>query len=121
MAKITHKKIESSTLIEVLIAMVVIMVVFSVAMGVFNNVLSSGISLKKLQAQAQMEVLVKASREEVLIESKTVNIDSVDYRLETKPSEIRGMVLLEVSASERGTPLGNIKCLIRANDGKATD
>lgn len=121
MAKIVNQKIEASTLVEVLIAMVVIMVVFAVATGVFSNVLNSGISLKKLQAQAQMEVLIKTSREEGMTVDKTINIDSVDYQLVSRQSEIQGMALLEIKASERGRPLGNMKCLISSGDGKTTD
>ena len=121
MAQVINRKVEASTLVEVLIAMVVILVVFAVALGVFKNVLSSGISLRKLQAQAQMEVLVKTSRENGLLALKTITIDSINYDLETKSSEMQGMLMLEVRASERGRPLGNIRCLINTDDEKATN
>jgi type II secretory pathway pseudopilin PulG len=119
--KIVVKKVEASTLVEVLIAMVVIMVVFSVAIGVFSNVLSGGVSLKKIQAQAQMEVIIKQYREEGFEEDQILNIDSVDYELTTKESDIQGMLRLEISASEHGRPLSSIKCLIRSENGKGED
>lgn len=121
MVKLKAKKIEASTLVEVLIAMVVIMVVFSVAIGVFSNVLSGGISLKKIQAQAQMEVLVKQFREEGLKEDRVLKIDSVDYELISSESDIQGMSRLEIRASERGRSLGSLKCLLSSDDGKGED
>ncbi|MGN8055105.1 hypothetical protein ACTJKN_02455 [Pedobacter sp. 22163] len=121
MVKLKAKKIEASTLVEVLIAMVVIMVVFSVAIGVFSNVLSGGISLKKMQAQAQMEVLVKQFREEGLKEDRVLKIDSVDYELISSESDMQGMSRLEIRASERGRSLGNLKCLLSRDNGKGED
>lgn len=121
MVKLKAKKIEASTLVEVLIAMVVIMAVFSVAIGVFSNVLSGGISLKKIQVQAQMEVLIKQFREEGLKEDRMLKIDSVDYELICSESDIQGMSRLEIRASERGRSLGSLKCLLSGDNGKGED
>lgn len=117
MAKLRRKKLAASTLVEVLIAMVVIMVVFTMAIGVFSNVLSGGVSLKKIQAQSQMEALVKELREQGFKGEKVLSIDSVDYELKSLESEIPGTLRLEIRASERGRPLGSIKCLL-SSDGK---
>ncbi len=121
MVKLRTKKIEASTLVEVLIAMVVIMVAFSVAMGIFSNVLSGGISMKKVQAQAQMEVLIEQFREEGMKEDRILKIDSVDYELISSESDIQGMSRLEIRASERGRSLGSVKCLLSSDDGKGED
>ncbi|MGM9475205.1 type II secretion system protein [Pedobacter sp. GSP4] len=121
MVKLIKEKIEASTLVEVLIAMVVIMVAFTIAIGVFSNVLKGGISIKKLQVQAQMEVLVKQVGTEGLDESEILQIDSVSYEMVRMESGIAGMYRLSIRASEQGRLLDSIKVLLNDDRRKEQD
>ncbi len=113
MAKLIHKKLKASTLIEVLIAMVIIMVVFAIAMQVFGNVLRTGVSYKKLQAQSQMQLLSEEVKKNGYLEEAEVTIDSINYQLSIAPSEVAGVAKLEIKAKLNGTGLGNVKCLFK--------
>ncbi|MEE1945908.1 type II secretion system protein [Pedobacter sp. KR3-3] len=113
MAKLINKKLEASTLIEVLIAMVIIMVVFAIAMQVFGNVLRTGVSYKKLQAQNQMQLLSEQVKKNGYVEEAEVKIDSISYQLSIAPAEVAGIAKLEIKASLNGANLGNIKCLFK--------
>jgi len=109
------KKLDGSTLIEVLIAMVIIMVVFSIALGIFNNVLNGSVSFKKVQVQQQLEILRKQMLENGKIEETHLLLDSVDYEMVIgKPGDF-GTVPLEIKANYRGIAFGSIKFLIKEN------
>jgi len=47
-----HSKVNASTILEVVIAMVMIMVVFSIATMIYANVMRSSLSVKKIHARA---------------------------------------------------------------------
>lgn len=113
MAKLINKKLEASTLIEVLIAMVIIMVVFGIAIQVFSNILHTGVSYKKLQVQNQLQLLSEQVKQKGYLAEETVKIDSVNYQLSTEPSEVAGIAKLEIKANLNGTNLGGIKCLYK--------
>lgn len=113
MAKLINKKLEGSTLIEVLIAMVIIMIVFAIALKVFGNVMSTGVSFKKIQAQNQLHQLSEQVKRNGYIEESAIKIDSVNYQLLAAPSEIAGISKLEIKASQNGANLGSIKCLFK--------
>lgn len=110
MAKLTHKKIAGSTVIEVLIAMVIIMLVFSIAMRLFGNVMHSGVSFKKVQVQQQLYVLAKEIQQVGFISNEVLSIDSVDYHFATDTTAIDGLAKLSIKAYQKGNLLGNTKC-----------
>lgn len=116
MGKLSKKKLNGSTLVEVLIAMVIIMVVFSIAMGIFSNVLSGGISMRKVQINQQLELLRHQVTEQGKIEAEHIVIDSIDYQLSTIEQTGLEMDLLEIKASDHGTPAGSIRFLLKLND-----
>jgi type II secretory pathway pseudopilin PulG len=116
MGKLNGKKLEGSTLIEVLIAMVIIMVVFSIAMGLFSNVLSSGVSMRKVQINQQLESLRLQVIENGKIEQEHLVIDSVDYELIKTEQASSETDLLEIKANDHGTPAGNIRFLLKKNN-----
>ncbi|MFD2581603.1 hypothetical protein ACFSR6_03815 [Pedobacter vanadiisoli] len=116
MAKLKGKQLEASTLIEVLIAMVIIMVVFSIAMGLFSNVLSGGVSMRKVQIGQQMESLRRQVMESGSIEQEHLRVDSVDYQISIVKPVAPAMQLLEIRANDHGTPAGNIRFLLKMND-----
>lgn len=121
MAKLVNKKIQASTLIEVLIAMVIIMVVFAIAMKLFSNVMSSGISYSKVQVQNQLKILSEEVRQKGYVPQTNLKVDSIDYQFETKPSEVAGIAQLEIKASQHTRELGSIKCLFKEGEQHAED
>lgn len=113
MAQLIKKKIEGSTVIEVIIAMVIIMVVLVIAMKVFANVLNTGVSFRNIQVQNQLNVLSKKVEELGYIENNLVQIDSVNYELIEKESELKNMASLEIKATQQGKLIGTVKTLFK--------
>ncbi|TCD05841.1 hypothetical protein EZ449_15360 [Pedobacter frigidisoli] len=118
MAKLTHKRISGSTLIEVLIAMVIIMVIFSIAIGLYYNVLSNSLSHQKLQAMKQMELIIMDIKKKGSIWEDNLKIDSIEYNLSAKGSFHPEMDILEVKASINGQSLGSIRALYKRDESQ---
>ncbi|MFC1226722.1 hypothetical protein ACFE6N_23160 [Pedobacter sp. BG31] len=116
MAKLKSKQLEASTLIEVLIAMVIIMVVFSMAMGLFSNVLSSGVSMRKVQIGQQLETLRLQVIKSGSVEQENLQLDSVDYKINVVKQASSAMHIVEIKAAEHGTPAGHIRFLLKMKD-----
>jgi hypothetical protein len=115
MAKLIRKKVPASTLIEVLIAMVIIMVVFVISIKVFNNVLYSGVSLKKLQVQNQLNVLSKEVKRQGYVPEQAMVIDSVTYEYLVEDTAI-GLSQLEIKATAQGKTIGEVRCLFKSQE-----
>jgi type II secretory pathway pseudopilin PulG len=121
MGKLNRKKLAGSTLIEVLIAMVIIMVVFSIAMGLFSNVLSGGVSIRKVQINQQLESLRLQVIESRRIEQEHLVIDSINYELIKTEQASSETDLLEIKANDHGAPAGNIRFLLKKNNENKED
>lgn len=111
------KKLPASTLIETLIAMVIIMVVFAIAMRVFNNLMSSGVSLKKIQVQNQLNLLCKNVQRDGYVTTAHLQLEGVDYDLLTDTSALIGVSKLTIKANQGGQQLGLVKCLFKVKEG----
>lgn len=111
MAGVKGGKLEASTLIEVLIAMVIILVIFSIGITLFNNVLSSGVSLKKIEVQQQLSNLSTSVADKGYIVSDEVILDSITYLFSSTPLENKRMELLEIKAVQQGRVIGKVKRL----------
>jgi Tfp pilus assembly protein PilV len=112
MAKLINKQVPASTLLEVLIAMVIIMTVFTVALKVFNNVLSSSVSLKKIRVHNQLNLLKEEARQ-YGFRDETLEVDSILYTYQVNQIEVANLSQLEIKATEHGKLLGSIKFLIK--------
>lgn len=112
MVGIINKRIPASTLLEVLIAMVIIMTIFAIALKVFNNVLASSVSLKKVRIHNQLNLLKEEAR---LFGAKeeVIEVDSILYTYQIDQSGVEGLRQLEIKATENGKSFGSIKCLIK--------
>ncbi|RQO80235.1 hypothetical protein DBR40_01050 [Pedobacter sp. KBW01] len=121
MGKLKGKRLSGSTLIEVLIAMVIIMVVFSIAMGLFSNVLRSGVSMRKVRVNQQLELLRQQAIKNGKIESGHQLIDSIDYECSTLKQVNGGMDILEIKATDNGAQAGSIRFLLKKSNENATD
>ncbi|TKC12047.1 hypothetical protein FA048_00055 [Pedobacter polaris] len=113
MARLIKKKIAGSTVIEVVIAMVIIMVVFVIAMKVFANVLNTGVSFRNIKAQNQLNVLSKKVEELGYVANGQVQIDSVNYELVEKESDVKNMASLEIKATQQGKLIGTVNTLFK--------
>ena len=56
------RKVQASTLVEVLVAMVTIVVVFGIAMMIYSNVMRSSVSVKKVRAQSILNGLIQETQ-----------------------------------------------------------
>jgi len=116
MAKMRVKKVSGNTIIEVLVAMVIIMVVFAIAIRVFANVMGSGLSLVKVRAQQQLDLLAKQVQEQGYLEQNEARIDSLDYYFTADTSSLAGYSKLFIQARQNGKLLGEIKCYFKEGE-----
>lgn len=121
MAAMTQKKLTGSTLIEVLIAMVIIMVVFSIATAVFSNVISSGVSVKSIRTNAEMEKLRLQVLSYSTFTDQHFNIDSIGYEVKFIQSTTSASTIVEIEANDHGKAAGKIKFLMQNKNGYKKD
>ena len=106
-------KVQASTLIEVLIAMVIIMIVFTLGIRIFNNVLYSSPASKKIQVQQQLDVFSKAVQQKGGPEKPEIVVDSVLYKFTVDSSSASGLKHMEIVASQHDQQLGHIDILYK--------
>jgi hypothetical protein len=75
-----RKKVDASSILEVLVAMIVILIVFSMAMIITDNVTRSSLSTKKIAAQAAVNDLLIKDESVTKIETQTIKEN--DFNLE---------------------------------------
>lgn len=115
MAQLMFKRLPAATLIEVLIAMVIIMVVFTLSIKVFNNVMASGGSYKKLDVHCQLSRLAQQAQQKGSVANEMLAIDSVQYLYTIHSGPLPEVSVLEIKAIENGKQLGTVKCLLKNN------
>ena len=93
------KRIEASTLVESLIAMVVVMVSFGVATTVYVNVMSSGNEMQKLKARTLLQKLAVETKQERLFLDTKMTMDGfvVDKKVVAYNSQ-KHLFLLKLTA-----------------------
>jgi len=106
-------KVQASTLIEVLIAMVIIMIVFTLGIRIFTNVLYSSPASKKIQVQQQLDVFAKDVQQNGPPEQPQVMIDSVRYKFKIDSNSANGLKHLEITASAYEQHLGSVEVLYK--------
>ncbi|RYE25511.1 MAG: hypothetical protein EOP51_03835 [Sphingobacteriales bacterium] len=116
MAKIVQRKLDASSLIEVLVAMVIIMVVFTIAMSVFSNLMYTGVSITKIKVQYQLQLLTNKVKIDGYVKSEHEIIDSIDYFMDIDTSSIPGFSKLSIKASQHNRTLGQTTYLFIVND-----
>lgn len=115
------KKVVAATVIEVLVAMVIIMTVFTIAMRIFANVISSGVSFKKIQAQQQLQLLAKETQEQGFIGNASFLKESITYQYESDTSALVGYDKLRIKAYQGDKLLGSINCYYQTKEGNVED
>ncbi|OWK68849.1 type II secretion system protein J [Pedobacter sp. AJM] len=111
MAGLINKRLEGSTLVEVLIALVIIMAVFTIATAVFSNVLNSGVSMRRIQVNAQMEELRLHFLDTIVVDEQRLYIDSIEYHVSFLDSASASVTRVEISATDHGKSAGKIQFL----------
>ncbi len=78
-------KVNASTILEVVIAMVIIIMVFGIAMMIYTNVLRLSLSAKKIKAQAILQEIVLKSEQTKDFSTQSITIDDFRVEQEIKP------------------------------------
>lgn len=112
MAQLINKKVQASSLIEVLIAMVIILIVFAIAMRIFGNVMQTGVSFRTISVDSQLDVFEKEIEERGYLEKEVVDLDSISYHFEMKQEGSSSIKQIKITAMQHGRVLGNRKLLI---------
>lgn len=111
------KRIESSTLLEVIISMVIMMAVFVVAMGIYTKVTHSGISLGKVKAQQHMKRIIDESVQNRDWEDAVSVNDSIEYKKTVSVyAGYEDRVLITVEAVQQGRSIGDIKQIVEKRE-----
>ena len=110
MVRLIDKKLKASTLIEVLVAMVIIMIVFAIATRIFLNVMDSGVSFKKIQAQQELMILAKQTQINGFIEQQTFQKDSINYVFKSDTTALMDYRQLTIQAYQQNRLLAKTRC-----------
>ncbi|NTE04305.1 hypothetical protein G6M26_06495 [Agrobacterium tumefaciens] len=121
MAGLADKRIEGSTLVEVLIALVIIMAVFTIASAVFSNVINGGISMRQIRINAQMEKLRLHYLDSTAVDQQSLTVDSVEYHVIFTDSVSADITRVEINAVDQGKSSGKIKFLKALNHDEKED
>lgn len=114
MAKLISNKVNASTLLEVIVAMVIIMVVFVIATGIYTNVIKSSPSIKQQQARALAAGIIQQSKIDHDWTESQVQVDSITLQKEVLPYEgYVDLILIKVTAKEQGKEIGVVKQIVK--------
>lgn len=116
MARLIDRKVQASSLIEVLIAMVIILVVFAIAMRIFGNVMQTGVSFRTISINSQLDVFEKEIAERGYLEKEVVDLDSISYHFEMTDEGNSKIKQIKITAMQHGRVLGSRKSLININN-----
>ncbi len=117
MAGLKDKKLQASTLVEVLIAMVIIMAVFVVAMAIYTRVTGSGYALSSTRSQLQMQQIIRESISSRDWQEQQVEVDSIVYqKTVTAYPGYDDLVVIEVKATQNDQVLGKLRQVVRKEE-----
>ncbi len=85
-------KVNASTLLEVVIAMVIIILVFGMAMMIYTNVLRLSLSAKKIKAQAILQDIALKTEQTRDYTTRSIAVD--DFRIEQEVQAFNNDTLL---------------------------
>ncbi|WP_131535583.1 hypothetical protein [Pedobacter nototheniae] len=114
--KIKPKSLAASTLVEVLIAMVIIMVVFTTAIQIFNNVLYSGVSIKKIQVEQQLNILTNSVKQKGYQYQNELIVDSVVYSFNIDSTRLSGLTTMEITGKLNNKILGRTRFIYKNDE-----
>jgi len=115
MAQLTNRKVQASSLIEALIAMVIILVVFAIAMKIFANVMHTDFNFRDIKVHNQLEVLFRELEAQDNVIDGHKELDGIQYEFTIKTTENIGISSVEIKATQGGRLLGTRKGLVHLN------
>ncbi|MBB2144009.1 hypothetical protein GM921_00800 [Pedobacter sp. LMG 31464] len=107
-----NKKLSASTLVEVLVAMLIIMIVFAIASKIYLNSFMQIPSYTKLMVNQQLEHQLQQIQAGEIAIIDEVTIDEIVYHYEISESQIDGLKLIEITATQEQQIISKIKGLI---------
>ena len=114
MAILKKGMVPASTLLEVITAMVIIMVVFVLAVGIYNNVLTSGLSIRKIQARALSEKMIAESvNEENWNDERLITGDLLLEKTVMPYLEYNDLVIITVTAFINNKKLSQVRQIVK--------
>jgi hypothetical protein len=114
MAKLTIRRLEASTLLEVVISMVIILAVFTLAIGIFTRVTQSGFSFSSAQAMQHSKCVFYESITSGDLDNRVTTVDSIEYKKTVEGyAGHSDIVLMTIEANQSGKSLGTFKRLVR--------
>ncbi|QKJ31051.1 hypothetical protein HQ865_15245 [Mucilaginibacter mali] len=78
------KRVQASSLLEVIVAMLIIVVIFGIALGIFANITRSSVSVKQLKARAILNDICTRCEDSTAVESKIFYVDHWKVEQEIK-------------------------------------
>jgi Tfp pilus assembly protein PilV len=118
MAKLIYKKVQSSTLIEVLIAMVIIVVVFVISMRIFTNVMASSVSVKSVKVEQELHNLYTKVQTEGVVPQTNLIIDGTIYSFTISPTSRTEVFNLQITAFYKDKLIGQVSCLYKVKSNE---
>ncbi len=98
-----HGRIEASSLVETVVAMIIILSVFGISMMVYMNVVKTGINLSNLNASLQLNELAEKTKKEKLYVDQTIESKGFSIQKKiTKYNHDENLLLLEITAKDNG-------------------
>jgi type II secretory pathway pseudopilin PulG len=114
MAGLMNKKVQASSLLEVLVSMVIIMIVFTLAIGVYSKVTNSGISINDKQIQQQMQSIISASGENKEWDNESFEINNINFsKTVSNYNNYTDLYLIEVEAKKNGKVVGELRQIVK--------
>ena len=118
MAGFILKKVNGSSLIEVVVAMVIVVAVFSMGITIYSNVLKSSVSIKSVYAKSVLSQLLKQSSASAQLGNKTFTHEGLIIKKEVsiynnQPS-LKEVHL--IALDEKQGKLAEIRKVVYANE-----
>lgn len=102
MAGIVDRKLNASSLLETIVALMVVMLVFGIAMTIYVNVMRNSSSLAEVKASLRLDVLAKETKEKKAFFDENFEEEQVDFEKRvTKYQNKEGLLLLELEARDK--------------------
>ena len=107
-----NKKLNASTLVEVLVAMLIIMVVFAIASKIYLNSFLQAPSYTKLMVSQQLKHQLQQLQNGEINPEEEVSVDGIIYHTQISKTKIEGIDLVEIRATQEKMLIAKIKGLV---------
>lgn len=112
-----RKKVNASTLMEVLIAMVIIMIVFSIAIAIYGRISNSGVSVNQAKAGEAIEAMIRQTVSNRNYKDEEFDRDGIHYTKTLNAyKEQDDLLQITISAEQNGKILAVHKQVILIKD-----